>query len=333
MFVSSSFTKLAGDEQIAVIDQQQRSIEIGVWQALLAAYTAIGGTIVLTRLTKLIAARDIEGALAEVGLQGDNLTLREVAAVARERTTNAGRKLSALVPKAPNEPPLRFNPVRDAYVSFERQRETRLMRQLLEGMRTGARDHIGESIRGKAAPSRIARQLKDRIGLTDRQMIAVRNYERALSAPSPDRAALERALRDRRFDGTVQRAIRDGKRLSAKQIKRMVDRYTQRQLRHRALVIAQTEATMGANAANQFSWMQAADEGRLDGGDIRRRWVTRDDASVRAAHRAVPGLNADGRAMTELFATPDGPAMFPGDALLPAKGRVGCRCRLMNSVG
>ncbi len=348
-------TKLAGDEQIAVIDQQQHAIENAVLGAIIAAYGIIAARVVIKRMAELIERGEINMALAGIGLGGeaDSPVFRAVATVARERTAAAGNALARVFPvkqPAPVAPgsllprpftpapanidtPLRFSTINPAYVDFETRREARIMMELMRSAREGAQIHILEGVRGAVRPPIIARQLKTRIGLDPRSVTALNNFEAALTG-QVDAAVLTRTLRDRRFDGTIRRAIRDGKQLKAEQIQRMVERYRLRLLKARALRIARTESTMGSNAANDFLWQQAIGEGRVDASRVVRRWVTRGDANVREAHRSTPGLNPNGRRMGEAFNTPLGPMMRPGDPAGSAANRVNCRCRLVvNSTG
>ena len=65
-----------------------------------------------------------------------------------------------------------------------------------------------------------------------------------------DRTILERALRDRRFDATVERALRGEGKLSKDQIDRMAGRYRERMLKYRAETIARTESMTSIHAGS-----------------------------------------------------------------------------------
>ncbi len=322
------FVKLAADSQVEAIDQAQARIDAAVVAAIIAAFGSLAAAIVLRRMVDAIKTDGPFGALAELSAMTDNeAVFRTVADAARDRTLRAAQVFANLLPIPGREAPLTFSPLAGRYVDFERTRETRILQRLIDPMREGARIHVLEGLRGAQSPNRIARQLKQRIGLNFREMQAVRRFEAALAKPVPDSAVLNRELRDKRFDGTIRRSRRTGKRLTAAQIRRQTERYADRTLRARAKRIAQTEGTMGASAANQMVWEQAADEGRIPEQDMRRDWVTQDDGGVREAHIQIPGLNPDGRGMNEPFDTPLGPMMFPGDPAGTAPNRIGCRCR------
>ena len=136
--------------------------------------------------------------------------------------------------------------------------------------------------------------------------------------------ALTRKLRDRRFDRTVQKAIREGKPIPAETRQAMAAAYRNRALRFRAESIAGNEAGLALQEAQDEAWRQAIARGAVQEQDVRRFWVTAGDDRVRPTHRAVPGMNKAGVGLREPFQTPKGPAMQPGWSFDP-----GCRCRTL----
>ena len=115
-----------------------------------------------------------------------------------------------------------------------------------------------------------ARAIRDSIGLTSYQWNAVQNYRRAVEAGSA--AALIRELRDRRYDGTLQRAIDDGDLLNNTQIDRMVGRYTSNMLAMRAESIARTETQRVLNQARQEAVQQSMEQTGIDPVKVTRTW-------------------------------------------------------------
>lgn len=138
--------------------------------------------------------------------------------------------------------------------------------------------------------------------------------------------ALERKLRDRRFDGTVRRAVREGQRLSPAQIDRMVDRYRDRYIKYRSEVIARTEAIRAVQGGQQALLESYVADGRIARQQIRRFWHYSHDGRTRSSHRAIPGMNQEGVGMEEAFKTPLGPLKFPGDPNGRAENTINCRC-------
>lgn len=159
------------------------------------------------------------------------------------------------------------------------------------------------------------------IGLTSSQAKWGANYEIELDGV-PDPNALTRALRDKRFDKTIRKAIREDRPLDPEVREAAINAYRNRSLRYRAENIAGNEAHAVVIQAQQEAWRQAIEEGRFTSDEVRRFWVTREDLRVRPNHAKVPGMNPKGVGIDEPFATPLGPAMHPGWSFEP-----GCRCR------
>jgi len=183
-------------------------------------------------------------------------------------------------------------------------------------------DIVSEGVRAGVNPRTSARQIRDSVGLTMRQHEHAKNYRRALE--QLDSGALERALRDRRFDRTVARAIADGKPLTRKQIDSMVTRYRQRYVKYRAEVIARTEAIGAVHRGQQEAWAQAVDRGDIEAGLVVQQWVTAKDTRTRDSHRSMSGQK---RAWGEPFTTGAGYSIrYPHDGDAPSSETISCRC-------
>lgn len=87
--------------------------------------------------------------------------------------------------------------------------------------------------------------------------------------------------------------------------------------KERRLRIAQEEALTSYNAGVYFGGKQT--------GTLMKVWITRDDASVREAHKHLHGKKAK---MTEGFTVGDAVLRFPKDPLAPPNLTVNCRCTL-----
>lgn len=179
----------------------------------------------------------------------------------------------------------------------------------------------------------VARDIRGMIGLTEGQQAAVLNFRSILEdgvttsgreASFADYAARE--LRDARYDSTVRTAFESGDRLSQDRIDAMVDRYQENTLNYRADTIGRTEGMAGVSAGNLEVWNQAAEEGMIQAGEVRRYWVYTDDEKVRDSHAAIPDMNPEGVGLDEPFASPLGDIMFPGDPGADPANSINCRC-------
>ncbi len=172
-----------------------------------------------------------------------------------------------------------------------------------------------------------AKAIRASIGLTVKQVEAVENYRRLLTEGS--REALNRELRDRRFDPSVRRAASGGAPLSRREVNRMVSRYRERQLRHRSIVIAESQALRAVHQANDQMYDQAINLGVLEADQIKRKWVTRRDTKVRSSHVNLNGLV---RKQGDTFPGAAGALRFPGDPRAPLEETVNCRCVLRTTI-
>lgn len=170
------------------------------------------------------------------------------------------------------------------------------------------------------SPREQSRVIEPLIGLTSRQATAALNFRQGLETGNY-RAVLDRALRDRRYDSTVLRQLRNGEGLSKSQIDRMVERYTERSLRHRALMIARTETIRAANAGQVEAWRQAQTQGLLTGAE-RMHWIVATDERACPICKEIPRMNPNGVAIGGHFQTPNGIARMPPDP------HPSCRCAL-----
>ncbi len=176
-------------------------------------------------------------------------------------------------------------------------------------------------------PREQARNFRDALGLSPRQVEAVNKYRDLLNRSSLD--ALNRQLRDKRFDPTVRRAARTGAPLTATQIDKMVERYSARQLRWRAEMVARTEALRAVHEGSQDMYNQAIENGDLFQSQLEQEWHiagkgTRDSHVAMSGQLrpfGVPFLSGLGNQLR-----------FPGDPRAPAADVINCRCAVSTRI-
>ena len=194
---------------------------------------------------------------------------------------------------------MQFDATNPEVYDYARQIGSTRIREISLEQREAIRQTLSSAVQRGQNPWATARELKDQIGLTTRQRLAVLNYREALE--QMDRSALERELRDRRFDPTVRAALASGKPLSTAQVRRLVARYEER---YRAYIR----------------------QGRVDRERVRRYWFASPDDRTRLAHATIPGMNENGVGAEEPFKSILGPIMFPGDPEAVAANVINCRC-------
>ena len=227
---------------------------------------------------------------------------------------------------------IRFDRTNERAVQMIRRNQLRLIREFTQETRDVTRAALLDGIERGLNPRDQARLFRESIGLTRRQEEAVRNFRRLLQAGrdgAPSTQALDRALRDGRFDRSIARAIREGDPLDAASIERMVDRYRARYIKYRSEVIGRTEALRSVHQGTEEMYQQAIDLGEFRPDQITRTWVTARDERVRSSHAELGGQE---RPYNEGWEARGGLLMFPGDPNAPPSETIQCRCVLSTRV-
>lgn len=246
----------------------------------------------------------------------------------------SGRASLTVLPKGAVTQAVVFDALPVGVVSALLAHNATLVREIADSTRKAIIQSVEENLIAGNNPRKIARDFRAAIGLTAKQEQSVRNYRMYLETLNP--AALQRQLRDRRYDGTVARAIQSGTALSNEQIATMSERYRQRYVKYRAETIARTES-LRAVSMGEYESLLVADQEQAITKDLRRFWVFTPDERVRTNHTVIPTMNSIGVPVRQSFKTPLGPLRYPQDPLGTAANTINCRCRvvyrLLNVLG
>lgn len=305
----------------------------------------------IERLLRAMEPRILEGFLAAILVAQEQNTLDELAELAVEGRLNEALEDSAragaasladlinsiIVESGQNvsggmaaafDQIVSFDQVNFRAVDVMRQNRLRLVTEFVQEQRIATRGALADGIRRGLNPRDTARAFRNSIGLTSRQQQAVENFRRLLTQGSAE--ALDRDLRDRRFDATVRRAVRGEIVLSTAQVERMTQRYQERFLKFRAEVIARTEALRAVHQGAELAFEQALEDGVIDRDTMERTWLTARDTRVRDTHST---MNGQRRPLGEAFVSGAGNRLrFPGDINAPASETIQCRCSLATRV-
>ncbi len=223
-----------------------------------------------------------------------------------------------------------FDRVNHRAVNYMQNQRLRLISELTDQQRAATREALVDGIRRGLNPNAQARNFRASIGLTQNQQRHVQNYRTYLSRTAEgDATALNRELRDRRFDGSIRRSITTGEPLSPAQIDRMTERYRDRYRAFRTRTIARTEALSAVHSASHEAYLQAIDEGHIDEANLIRTWITANDDRVRLTHLAARGQQ---RGMRERFSVGGALLLHPGDPSGPRREVVNCRCDVTTRI-
>lgn len=286
-------------------------------------------------IIRYLEENNIDLAIRAVGL--DEVAFRPWDVAIRNGFEAAGGAAAAAVPPIVEAGGFRTifqfnvrNPVAEAWLQ---DRSGLQIKEIVEDQLKLVREHMVEGMRVGANPRTTALDLVGRvsartgrreggaIGLTSTQEAWVRNYRRELEDGSLD--ALQRKLRDRRFDGAVREANAAGQGVDPEAVNTMVTAYRNRALRYRAENIARTEAMASLHEAQQQAMEQAVEAG-INPEAVTFTWRTAHDQRVRDTHEPMDGQTV---AMGELFVTGAGVQLeYPGDPSGPPEEIINCRC-------
>ncbi len=194
-----------------------------------------------------------------------------------------------------------------------RQLETKVIQTLQSDVRETARAFVENGLRDGVSPRAIARQLREVIGLAPNQEAAVANFRRLLE--TGDREALSRALRDRRFDGVLERTLGPaGSGLTPEQIETQVSAYRRRMVAFNAETNARTASLDAMKLGHSLAWEDADRKGIVNLDLVEKTWRGVLDDRERPEHRAMEGQTVPFR------------SDYPNGQGVPGETDFNCRC-------
>lgn len=302
--------------------------------AFLGAVQTVRDGVLIAALVQAISAGDVEAATRAVGM--DRAVFNRYEGVLANAFATGGALGTDAVPAPLRRAAgvvVRFdvrNPRAEAWLARESS-------TLIEGIVSDQRDAIRKALTAGLEqglnPRTVALDIAGRVengrrvgglvGLTSRQT------DYAISARAEltqlDANYFTRQLRDKRFDATVKRAIADGKPLAQADIDRIVNRYSDRLLKHRGDNIGRTEAIRALHAGRLEGMKQGLERTNVSADMVTKVWRTASDERVRDSHVAMDGVEVQG--LDTPFVLPSGFALaHPNDPAGPPEETINCRC-------
>ncbi len=291
-------------------------------------------------VAELLEKGDIDGALRAVGL--DPVAFNDFDQTISDAYADGGRfttdGLPALRQPSGHRLEIRFN-VRNPRAEADlRQHSSNLVTEIVADQRQMVRQVLTAAMEAGENLRTVALDIAGRInaatgkreggllGLTSSQEQWVRSFKARLASgdPAEMRAALGMTLRDKRFDRTVEKAIREERPVPAELLSKMVAAYKNRALRYRGEAIGRTEAMWALHKGAVEAAQQAIDAGQVQESAVQKVWHSAADNRVRETHRA---LNSDKVGFRAEFVSPSGARLlYPGDPGGGAAEVVACRC-------
>lgn len=319
-------------------------LEPGVRRAFLASVYDIQDSAKLEALAAAIKAQRFEEIFEILNLRPEFFNeyaeaFRSAYAATGVAAMSAVSPVTDMIRGGPVE--VRFNMRNPRAENWVNTTSSRLITEVIEETKASVRVLLTNSITEGVGPRTAALDLIGRydrtagrrvggvVGLHSRQAQYVQNARSELLSGDPDQLAnyLTRKRRDKRFDGIVRKAIRQGKAVPADTASRMASRYSDGLLQLRGETIARTEMLQGLHNAQDEAMQQLVDGGHIGKDQIKATWDSSEDMATRDSHRAMEGqvMAKDGT-----FTTGDGFKLrYPGDRSLgaPAGEIINCRCR------
>ena len=303
------------DRLAAQLDGVERTIR----NAFLAFVRTVKSDEVLSEVNAFLALGDIESALAIVDTHIIRLSNILPAVIQDVGDAEANVLLSTLGVSSAG---VAFDPTDTRAANIMRQSKLEFISQATESQRAATRQALTRSFEIGEGSRQTAIAFRDSLGLTAKQESAVENYRTLLQRNSAQ--ALQRELRDRRFDRSIEGAISRGEPLGEKQIDRMVTRYRERFVQFRAENVARTEGVRATSLARDEALRQTLEDTGTDETKVERTWRRTDDARVRDHHDVMQGQKVG---LNQPFIDGKGNNLrFPGDPSAPLDTTAQCRC-------
>ncbi len=213
------------------------------------------------------------------------------------------------------------------------QQGSALIQGIQQDTLASARDVISEGLAEGRSSRKIATDLVGRkigkkreggfIGLDDRQAASIRKGRAALLSGDPGEMAkyLKLKQRDKRFDGTIRKAIKAGKPVAAGDVDKIIAGHKSKALKARGRRIARNEAHTAAAAGRDEAYAQILERDDVEG--VTRRWQHNLSTNPREDHLAMDGTIIQAG---ETFDFGGVQMKHPHDPAGGADHSVGCRC-------
>lgn len=316
------------------IDKLAEKLEPQLRDAFTQAIQSIRDAATIQRIADLLDRGDVDGVIEALGL--DRAVYLPLERAIQAAYDAGGIAVVASMGKTPDGARVlfAFNARNLRAESYLQNHSSNLITRIVADQRAAVRQALTEALSRGLNPRNSALDLVGRIGLSGRREGGIvglsAQQQRAVSAARAElsggdlRAYLSRARRDRRFDRTIEKAIREGTALPRDVIDKIVGRYSDLLLQLRGETIARTETLSALHAAQEEAFRQAIDNGTVTANQVRKAWHSAGDNRVRDTHQA---LNGESVQMDEAFQSPSGARLlYPMDASAPPEETINCRC-------
>lgn len=328
-------------EELRRIDALLEKYSAEIRKAFLAGVADVSAGADLRRIVDALERGDVNAALRALNL--NPASFRSLDLLIQQAFAEAGADAVALLPRLRDlsgaRVAVRFDPGYPRAANWARSRSSRLITEIVDDQRVSVQATLAEGLLKGTGPRSLALDLIGRIdprtqkrtggivGLHSSQaqwsrtaMGELRSGELALM-----RNYLTRKARDRRFDGSVHKAIEAGKPLDLATAQRAIGSMNNRLLAYRGETIAGNESSAAVSEARQEALRQTFDLTAITDDMVERTWRSTRDKRTRETHRQMNGQMVEG--MEAPFRSTSGALLrYPHDPSAPSSETIKCRC-------
>lgn len=315
--------------------------EQSIREAFIDAIRDLVDNITLRVVAEKLERGDVAGAIAAMHLDADAFGQLERAIA---EAYNAGGqstvgRLPRLIDPNGSRVVFRFGMRNSEAENWLRSHSATLVTRIVDDQREAIRTAFGEGLSQGQNPrvsalnviGRVSRASNRReggvIGLTAVQERYVAKARQELSSGDPVAMAnyLTRGRRDKRFDRTVAKAIREEKPLPPEVVARITGRYADGLLALRGEMIGQNETATALSESRKEAVRQQISAGKIAQQDVRKVWRHTPQEHPRLHHVAMNGKSV---AWDDKFELPNGVQMdHPHSDDAPAEEKLFCKCQ------
>lgn len=185
---------------------------------------------------------------------------------------------------------VRFDSLSQRVLAAAKTLDAKILATAKAEVRESVRQFVQAGLEAGRNPRDIARTMREVVGLAPNHEEHIRNYRRKLTEIGNTSTKMpSNELRDKRFDATLKKAIRDNAPLSSARIDAQVAAYTRKYTAWHAETVART-ATLNAFRQGQATAIDAmVDFGLVERVDMFKAWTTVGDDRVREEHVDMEG--------------------------------------------
>ncbi|NTJ00350.1 head morphogenesis protein [Agrobacterium rhizogenes] len=327
------------------LDELLAKYEPRVAQAFRDAIEAVKSAVVLKTIVERLERGDISGAVDAIQVEPDAFASLELAL--REAFNAGGVNMVQSLPSlmSPDGTRVLFQfGVRNLEAErLIREQSSTLVTDITEDQRHALRSAFETGLAAGKNPTATALDVVGRanratgrreggtIGLNSRQVEFIYGDKGAranLLSGDPERMRryLDLKTRDRRFDQSVLKAIREQRAVVPDMVTKIIGRLNDKNLLLRGETIGLEETRKALFSVRDNAIRQQIGSGKIDAEDVTKTWKRSPAEHPRMQHTMISGTSV---ALDQPFTMPDGTEMmYPHEPGAPARHTLGCHCRL-----